>query len=81
MIWEKKTFDLELDCRGLNCPLPVLKTKLTMDKLDFGKVLKIISTDAGSKNDIVAWADKSGNTIISKQDNEGELTFFIQKGK
>ena len=52
-----------------------------MDKLDFGKVLKIISTDAGSKNDIIAWADKSGNTIISKQDNEGELTFFIQKGK
>ena len=67
---EKIPFDLELDCRGLNCPLPVLKTKLTMDKLEFGKVLKIISTDPGSNNDIVAWADKTGNTILSKHDNE-----------
>tara|TARA_S200000501_G_scaffold54907_1_gene44953 strand:+ start:12818 stop:13057 length:240 start_codon:yes stop_codon:yes gene_type:complete len=78
---EKRPFDLELDCRGLNCPLPILKTKLTMDKLELGKVLKIISTDPGSKNDIVAWADKAGNTLLSKHHNEGELTFFIQKGK
>ncbi|MEC9070639.1 MAG: sulfurtransferase TusA family protein, partial [SAR324 cluster bacterium] len=45
-------FDTELDCRGLNCPIPILKTKKAVDKLSSGQVLKMLSTDAGSVNDV-----------------------------
>ena len=56
-------FDQELDCRGLNCPLPILKTKKAMDGMSSGEVLKMTSTDPGSQNDITAWANRTGNEL------------------
>ena len=72
-------FDQELDCRGLNCPLPVLKAKKTMDGMSSGDVLKMISTDPGSKNDISAWGKRTGNEVLGLKDEGGEFVYFIKK--
>ena len=71
--------DSHLDCSGLNCPLPVLKTKKAMDDLTSGQVLKMVSTDPGSVNDIAAWVKRTGNELVSHADNGGVHTFVIKK--
>ncbi|MEE1506589.1 MAG: sulfurtransferase TusA family protein, partial [Candidatus Neomarinimicrobiota bacterium] len=50
-----------LDCKGLNCPLPILKTKKHMDAMQSGQVLKMEATDPGSVNDVNAWTRRTGN--------------------
>lgn len=71
--------DLELDCRGMSCPLPVLKTKKAMDGLASGKVLKLIATDPGSVNDMGAWTRRTGNILLDSEKPPGEFVFYIQK--
>ena len=72
--------DSELDCRGLSCPLPVLKTKKAIQALDAGQVLKMICTDQGSKKDMSSWSDRTGNPILKSEEDGGEFTFWLQKG-
>ena len=69
----------ELDCSGLNCPLPVLKTKKILDNMVSGEILKMISTDPGSKNDVTAWISRTENEILSIEDFSNKLIFFIRK--
>ena len=59
--------DKELDTRGLNCPLPILKAKKALADLSSGQMLKIISTDAGSVRDFQAFAKQTGNELIEQQ--------------
>ena len=73
-------FNQELDCRGLNCPLPVLKTKKAMDEMAVGDVLKMISTDPGSQNDVTAWAKRTGNEIMSANNEGSDFVYYIKKG-
>jgi len=73
-------FNQELDCRGLNCPLPVLKTKKAMDEMAAGDVLKMISTDPGSQNDVTAWAKRTGNEIMSANNEGSDFIYYIKKG-
>lgn len=68
-----------LDCRGMNCPLPILKTKKAMDGMGSGEVLKMISTDPGSANDMVAWSNRTGNEILGTETAGGEFVFFVKK--
>ncbi|MCK4577328.1 MAG: sulfurtransferase TusA family protein [Candidatus Marinimicrobia bacterium] len=56
-------YDQELDCQGMLCPLPILKTKKAIDELSSGQVLKMVATDAGSVNDINAWVRQTGNEL------------------
>ena len=72
-------FDQELDCQGMLCPLPILKTKKVMDTMNVGEVLKLLSTDAGSVNDINAWTKQTGNHLVSATANEGLYTYFLRK--
>ena len=72
-------YDLKLDCRGLNCPLPVLKTKKTLDDMAPGDTLKIISNDPGSKKDIESWTKISGNKMISIVTKNKDFIFYIKK--
>lgn len=74
-------FDLELDCKGLSCPMPVLKTKKELDKMNVGQVLKMISTDAGSKSDVSALIKRTGHELLDVQEAGKEFTFFIKKMK
>ena len=62
----------ELDTRGLNCPLPILKTKKALADMVSGEVLRVVSTDPGSTRDFQAFARQTGNELV-EQKNEGEL--------
>ena len=72
-------FDKELDARGLNCPLPILRTKKGLAELTTGQVLKIIATDPGSVKDMQAFAKQTGNELVSSAEAGGEFTFFMKK--
>lgn len=72
-------FDKELDARGLNCPLPILKTKKSLADMASGQVLKVISTDCGSVKDMQAFANQTGNTLVSQTEENSEYIFFMQK--
>ncbi len=72
-------FDKELDARGLNCPLPILKTKKSLADMASGQVLKVVSTDAGSIKDMQAFANQTGNALVSSTEENGEYVFLMQK--
>jgi len=72
-------FDKELDARGLNCPLPILKTKKSLTDMASGQILKVISTDCGSVKDMQAFASQTGNTLVSQTEENSEYIFFMQK--
>jgi len=69
----------ELDCRGMNCPLPVLKTKKTLKSLAAGDVLKVIATDPGSVADMAAFSRSTGNEILDQSAGGGEYTFYFRR--
>ncbi|HHJ17904.1 MAG TPA: sulfurtransferase TusA family protein [Gammaproteobacteria bacterium] len=73
-------FDLELDARGLNCPLPILRAKKSINSLDSGQVLRIIATDPGSVKDFEAFCKQTGNELLDTAQNSGEYFFNIRKG-
>jgi tRNA 2-thiouridine synthesizing protein A len=72
-------FDQVLDAKGLSCPLPILKTKKAVESLSKGQVLKVETTDPGSKNDMASWAKRTGNEILKVEEGSGSFTFFIKK--
>ncbi|HAR46909.1 MAG: hypothetical protein A2X56_05760 [Nitrospirae bacterium GWC2_57_13] len=71
--------DQVLDAKGMNCPLPILKTKKAVESLTKGQVLKVETTDPGSKNDMNAWAKRTGNEIVGVEEGTGTFTFYIKK--
>jgi tRNA 2-thiouridine synthesizing protein A len=72
-------FDEELDASGLNCPLPILRAKKTLTKMDAGKVLHIIATDPGSVKDFEAFARQTGNELVESKEVGGKFEFLIKK--
>ena len=72
-------FDKELDARGLSCPLPILKTKKSLNGLTSGQVLKIVATDPGSVKDFDAFANQTGHTLLSSAATDKEFVFFLKK--
>ena len=72
-------FDLELDARGLNCPLPILRAKKTLNAMSGGQILKIMATDPGSVKDFEAFAKQTGNELLDSSEVEGEFHFTLKK--
>ncbi len=72
-------FDKELDARGLNCPLPILRTKKALTDMTTGQVLKILATDPGAVKDFQAFAKQTGNALLSSEAVEKEFIFFMQR--
>ncbi len=72
-------FEKELDARGLNCPLPILRTKKALTDMTTGQVLKIIATDPGSVKDFQAFAKQTGNALLSSDVADKEFIFFMKK--
>ena len=72
-------FDQELDCSGLACPMPILKTKKAIDALQPGQVLKMIATDPGSLPDIQAWTSKTGHELLSHEQEGDKFIFYIKR--
>ena len=73
-------FNEELDARGLNCPLPILRAKKAINGLEVAQTLKITATDPGSVKDFEAFCKQTGNELVSATEDGGEFTFFIKKG-
>ncbi len=71
--------DKELDARGLNCPLPILKTKKSLADMTSGQILRVVSTDCGSLKDMQAFSNQTGNELLSTEEAGGEYTFFLKK--
>ena len=72
-------FDKELDARGMNCPLPILKAKKALTDMTTGQVLRIVATDPGSVKDFEAFSKQTGNELLSSAAGEKEFTFYIRK--
>ena len=73
--------DIKLDCKGLSCPLPVIKTKKAIDGMKIGQVLEMIATDPGSMNDMAAWSHRTGQQIVEQREENGTFVFYIKKVK
>jgi tRNA 2-thiouridine synthesizing protein A len=72
-------FDKELDARGLNCPLPILRTKKSLNDMATGQVLKIVATDPASVKDFEAFSKQTGNVLLSSSKMGNEFLFFLKK--
>jgi tRNA 2-thiouridine synthesizing protein A len=72
-------FDKELDARGLNCPLPILRVKKALAELTGGQLLKVVATDSGSVKDFQAFCRQTGNELLESGEANGEFTFYINK--
>jgi len=72
-------FDKELDARGLNCPLPILRTKKALTDMASGQVLKILATDPGAVKDFAAFSKQTGNALLSSEAVEKDFVFFMKK--
>lgn len=71
--------DIELDARGLNCPLPILRAKKSMNELEAGQVLRIIATDPGSVKDFEAFSKQTGNELLESTEENGEFIYLLKK--
>jgi tRNA 2-thiouridine synthesizing protein A len=72
-------FNKELDARGLNCPLPILKTKKALADMVTGEVLHVLATDPGSVRDFKAFSKQTGNELLSHLENSREFEYFIRR--
>ncbi|MFH1414503.1 MAG: sulfurtransferase TusA family protein [Elusimicrobiota bacterium] len=72
-------YDNKLDCVGLYCPLPIVKTKLEMENMSQGEVLRVTADDLGAKEDFPAWCSETGNELVGTEEIEGEFVFYIKK--
>ena len=72
-------FDKELDARGLNCPLPILRAKKALNEMQSGQVLKIVATDPGSVKDFETFSRQTGHQLLSHSEANGEFTFLMKK--
>lgn len=71
--------DKEIDTRGLNCPLPILKAKKALAELDSGQLLKVVSTDTGSLRDFQAFAKQTGNELVEQQTEGAEFIHILRR--
>jgi TusA-related sulfurtransferase len=74
-----ETCDAEVDATGLNCPLPLLKAKLELNRLTSGMVLKVIATDAGSQRDFRSFARLAGHELLHERVESGVYTYWLRK--
>lgn len=71
--------DKEIDTRGLNCPLPILKAKKALTDLQSGQLLKVVSTDPGSMRDFQAFAKQTGNELVEQKEEGDEFVHVLRR--
>lgn len=69
----------ELDARGLNCPLPIIRAKKAIQDLAEGEVLKLVATDPGANKDVESFCTQSGNELLSAEEQDGTFVFYLKK--
>ena len=70
--------DETLDCKGLSCPMPILKLAQTMKKMKKGQTLELLATDPGSKPDVPAWCKKTGHKLLETGEEDGVYKYYIK---
>ena len=71
--------DREMDARGLNCPLPILRTKKALNDMTSGQVLRVLDTDPGSVRDFEAFAKQTGNHLLQHAEQDGVFSFLVRR--
>jgi len=74
-------FDKEVDARGLNCPLPILRTKKALADMQPGQVVRVVATDPGSVKDFQAFAKQTGNELVQQGETADKAFEFFMKRK
>ena len=69
----------EVDARGLNCPLPILKAKKALSELTSGQLLRVLSTDPGSVRDFQAFARQTGNELVEQQTTDEQFVHVLRR--
>jgi tRNA 2-thiouridine synthesizing protein A len=72
-------FDRDLDVKGLNCPLPILRTKKALAEMESGKILRVQATDPGSLKDFPAFAKQTGNDLLLHREEDRVFEFFLKR--
>jgi tRNA 2-thiouridine synthesizing protein A len=75
------TPDLELDLRGLLCPMPMVRVSQNISKVPVGGIVRAVATDAGSMADIPAWAKSTGNEVLQAEKSGSEFVFLVKRVK
>ena len=73
------SIDLQVDARGLACPMPIVKTALAVKTLASGQVLEVLATDPGSVKDIAAWSRTTGNELVEQSADGGVYRFVVRR--
>jgi tRNA 2-thiouridine synthesizing protein A len=76
---EQAIHDFELDARGLNCPLPILRTKKALNTMTSGQILRVLATDPGSVRDFQAFSKQTGHALLEMLEASGEFQFLLRK--
>ena len=71
--------DVHLDCRGMSCPLPILKTKKQINTMESGQVIEVISTDPGSEADFIGWSNQTGHPLLFNEHVGDDYFYYVQK--
>jgi tRNA 2-thiouridine synthesizing protein A len=72
-------FDREVDARGLNCPLPILRTKKALNDMRTGEVLRVVATDPSAVRDFEAFARQTGNQLVHQAQEDGAFVFVLRR--
>jgi len=72
-------FQKELDARGLNCPLPILKTKKALAEMASGEILRVMATDPGAARDFQAFAKQTGNELLAHSEEDRVFIFYMRR--
>ena len=72
-------FDRDLDVKGLNCPLPILRTKKQLAEMESGQVLRVLATDPGSVKDFAAFCKQTGNELLEQQEGNRVFEFYLKR--
>ena len=73
--------DEVLDCSGMLCPIPVIKTSQAIKKIEMGQVLKMIATDPGAPPDMAAWSRQTGHELLDSHEDDGKFIFYFKRTK
>jgi TusA-related sulfurtransferase len=78
---DTKKPDLHLDCKGLLCPMPVIKIAKAIKTVGMGQVLEMQATDPGSRPDMEAWTKQTGHELLASHEENGVFTFYVRRAK
>jgi tRNA 2-thiouridine synthesizing protein A len=73
------SIDRDVDARGLNCPLPILRTKKALNDMKSGQVVRILATDPAALRDFQAFAKQTGNELLQHDEKDGVYSFLMRR--